>query len=90
MFVALDQSQIIGFIAGHRSTRMGCLAELQRQGIGAQLLSLLQAWFRSHQATRVIVDAAPNSPYRAFYIKHGAIPLDRYWLYWPDISQCRI
>ena len=71
MFVALDQSRIIGFIAGHRSTRMGCLAELQwtfvlperqRQGIGAQLLSLLQAWFRSHQATRVIVDAAPNSP----------------------------
>ena len=71
MFVALDQSQIIGFSAGHRSTRMGCLAELQwtfvlperqRQGIGAPLLSLLQAWFRSHQATRVIVDAAPNNP----------------------------
>ncbi len=49
----------------------GCLAELQwtfvlperqRQGIGTQLLSLLQAWFRSHQATRVIVDAAPNNP----------------------------
>lgn len=96
MFVATYQQQPIGFIAGHRSTRMGCTAELQwmfvvpewqRQGVGGRLLHAMIPWFHSHASTRVIVDAAPENPYRAFYLKHGAIPLDAYWLYWEDITQ---
>jgi GNAT superfamily N-acetyltransferase len=97
IFVAEHQGQITGFIAGHRSTRMGCNAELQwlfvlprwqRRGVGARLLAPLRAWFVLHHSTRVIVDAPPTNPCRAFYLKQGAIPLDGYWLYWTDIGTC--
>ena len=95
VFVAVREEQIIGFIAGHRSTRRGCTAELQwmfvlpqwqRQGIGALLLESLRDWFIIQSSTRVIVDAAPENPYRSFYLKHGAVPLDEYWLYWEEIG----
>ena len=95
VLVATHDDQIIGLAAGHRSMRMGCTGELQwmfvlprwqRQGIGADLLRPLRQWFKVHRSTKVIVDAPPENPYRAFYLKHGAIPLDEYWLYWEDIS----
>jgi len=95
MFVAEPDEGIVGFIAGHRSTRRGCSAELewmfvlpewQRQGIGERLLQPLREWFIAQNSTRVIVDAPPENPCRAFYLKHGAIPLDGYWLYWMDIG----
>lgn len=96
MFVAIDQKRIVGFIAGHCSTRMGCTAELQwmfvlpqwqRKGIGAGLLEPLRQWFKVQSSTRVIIDAPPENPYRAFYLKHGAFPLDEYWLYWENIGE---
>ncbi len=96
VFVAAHDEQIIGLAAGHRSTRMGCTGELQwmfvlprwqRQGIGAGLLRPLRQWFKVHKSTKVIVDAPPENPYRAFYLKHGAIPLDEYWLYWENIGE---
>ena len=95
VFVAEHDGQIIGFIAGHRSTRRGCNAELQwmfvlpkwqRQGVGGCLLQALKQWFIEQQATRVIIDAPPANPCRAFYLRHGAIALDDHWLYWKDIS----
>ena len=94
MFVAEDQKRVVGFIAGHRSTRMGCTAELQwmfvlprmqRKGIGEKLLVPLREWFQAQKSTNVIVDAPPENPYRAFYLKHRARPLDDYWLYWENI-----
>ena len=96
MFVAECDGTIVGFIAGHRSTRMGCNAELQwlfvlpdrqRQRIATQLLSRLREWFVEQRCTRVIVDVSPENPARAFYLKRGAIPLDKYWLHWPDVSR---
>ncbi len=96
VLVAAHDEQIIGFAAGHRSTRMGCTGELQwmfvlprwqRQGVGVGLLQPLRQWFKVHRSTKVIVDAPPENPYRAFYRKHGAIPLDEYWLYWDDIGE---
>ena len=95
VLVAAHDEQIVGFAAGHRSTRMGCTGELQwmfvlphwqRQGIGARLLRPLRNWFKVHGSTKVIVDAPPQNPYRTFYLKHGAIPLDEYWLYWENIG----
>ena len=96
VLVAEHEGQIIGFVAGHRSTRMGCSAELQwmfvlpqwqRKGTGASLLRHLREWFRVHGCTKVIVDAPPQNPYRAFYLRHGAVPLDKYWLYWENIGE---
>ena len=78
-----------------RSTRRGCAAELQwmfvlpnwqRKGIGAALLRRLAKWFTEQESTKVIVEAPPENPYRTFYLKHGAIPLDEYWLYWQHID----
>ena len=96
MLVAVQEEQIVGFAAGHRSTRMGCTAELQwmfvlpqwqRRGIGAQLLWPLQQWFTVHGGTKVIVDASPENPSRSFYLKHGAVPLDAYWLFWENLGE---
>lgn len=96
VIVAQQDEQSIGFIAGHRSTRLGCTGELQwmfvlpswqRKGIGAALLRPLATWFIEQESRKVIVDAPPENPYRAFYLKHGAVPLDAYWLYWEDISK---
>lgn len=94
IFVARENNKVVGFAAGHRSTRMECeaelqwmfvLPELQRQGIGGQLFTALRDWFIQNQWTKVIVDADPENPFRRFYVNHGAIALDEYWLYWPDI-----
>ncbi len=96
VLVAEHEGQIIGFVAGHRSTRMGCSAELQwmfvlpqwqRKGIGASLLRHVRQWFKVHGSTKVIVDAPPQNPYRAFYLNHGAALFDEYWLYWENIGE---
>ncbi len=95
LFVADEEGRVVGFIAGHLSTRMGCEGELQwmfvepalqRRGIGGALLEPLARWFVQQDARRVIIDAPPANPCRAFYLKHGARPLDGYWLYWPDVE----
>ncbi len=95
MFVAEQGSGVIGFVAGHLSTRMGCDAELQwifvrpaaqGRGVGSSLLPPIAEWFTSQGATHVIIDAPPENPYRTFYIEHGAVPLDSYWLHWRDVS----
>ena len=95
IIVAEQDDQIVGFIAGHRSRRMGCTGELQwmfvlphwqRRGIGAALLRPLATWFIEQGSRTVIIDAPPENPYRAFYLKHGAVALDAYWLYWKDIG----
>ena len=91
-----DCQRVVGFASGHLSTRLGCTAELQwlfvlpewqRQGIGGLLLKSLAQWFARMHGTRVIVDAPPDNSSRAFYVRHGAIPLDAYWLHWPDIAE---
>ena len=54
---------------------------------GLRLLEPMADWLTQAGAVRVIVDAPPENPYRAFYLKHGAVPLDEYWLHWLDVSQ---
>ena len=96
--IVAERGEVIGFAAGHASTRLGCTGELQwlfthpewqRRGSGAALLRAMAEWFARAQATRVIVDAPPANPYRAFYVRHGAVPLDEHWLHWPDIRDLR-
>lgn len=94
--VAAEDSRIVGFIAGHLSTRFGCDGELEwlnvvpetrRAGVAGGLLRLLASWFSDHHAKRICVDADPENPgARAFYRKHGAEDLNPHWLVWPDIT----
>ena len=92
-------NEIVGFIAGQRSTRMGCEGELQwmfvlperqREGVGAALLAPMAEWFVQQDSRHVIIDAPPENGFRAFYLKYGATPFDEYWLHWEDIEAARL
>ena len=94
VYVVLDRTTIIGFIAGHLSRRFGCEGELEwinvvpfyrGTGIAAALLRLLAAWFQRQNALRVCVD--PDEQARKFYVRHGAIPLNKHWMVWPDMTK---
>jgi ribosomal protein S18 acetylase RimI-like enzyme len=95
VFVAIREQAVIGFIAGHRTTRHGCQGELEwidvvnahrRQGIAGQLIVTLAAWFIEQQALRVCIDVKPeNTAARGLYAKYGARPLNPYWMFWEDI-----
>jgi ribosomal protein S18 acetylase RimI-like enzyme len=95
VFVASLDADIVGFIAGHRTTRHGCDGELEwmdvagahrRQGIAGQLIVTLAAWFVEQQALRVCIDVKPeNAAARGLYTKFGAQPLNPHWMFWDDI-----
>ncbi len=96
MWVAEAGGERVGFLAAHSSTRMGCEAELQwmfvlpdwqRRGVGARLLPPLAAWCAARDRRHVIIDAPPANPCRSFYLEHGAVALDGYWLHWRDIER---
>lgn len=95
-FVAEDEEGVVGFIAGHLTTRLGCSGELQwllvspehRGGrVAADLLAALATWFVGQGANRVCVNVAPeNVRARRFYARHGAVELSKFWMVWPDIT----
>jgi GNAT superfamily N-acetyltransferase len=89
-FVAEENGEVLGFVAGNLSTRHGCQAELQwinvakshrGKGIASALLKHQAEWFIQHNALKVCVDA--DSP--ELYAKHGAKPLKGPWMFWEDI-----
>ena len=98
-FVAEADGRMIGFVAGHLTTRFGCDGELQwlfvapeRRGRGAAelLLDGLAHWFAGQSAARVCVNVEPdNERARRFYARHGARALSDYWMVWPDIAAAR-
>ncbi|MGH9731034.1 MAG: GNAT family N-acetyltransferase [Candidatus Acidiferrales bacterium] len=95
-YVALEDTAMVGFIAGHLTRRYACDGELEwinvilerrGSGIASELLRLLAAWFAEQKALRVCVDAEPsNIAARRFYKRHGAADLNAHWLVWNDIS----
>jgi len=97
--VALAGEAVIGYIAGHLTTRHGCAAEVQylfvapefrRQGVATALLRLLAAWFVTRAALKVCVCMDADSPAaKPFYASTGASPFRRLWYGWDDISALR-
>jgi ribosomal protein S18 acetylase RimI-like enzyme len=98
-FLAERAGSLVGFVAGHRTTRFGCDGELQwllvapaarGGGVGAALLAALAGGFAGEGTRRVCVNVAPeNAPARRLYARHGAIELSEYWMVWPDITTAR-
>jgi GNAT superfamily N-acetyltransferase len=93
LYVALVGSTIVGFIAGHLTTRYDCQGELEwidvvqqyrRDGIASKLIKVLAAWFIKHKAYKVCIDPG-NEIARKFYAKNGAKDLNDHWMYWNDI-----
>jgi GNAT superfamily N-acetyltransferase len=93
-FVALDGGELVGFVAGHRTRRLGCDGELQwvnvaresrGQGIAGRLMVRIGEWFAEQNANRVCVNvAAGNTAARRLYARHGAQALDEHWMIWED------
>src|SRR5688572_22690349 len=64
-YIATASDSIVGFIAGHLTTRfdyygqiqwLSVLPEFRRNGIASELLSLLGRWFVEHDSFSVSVD----------------------------------
>lgn len=94
-FVAEKDDTIVGFVAGHRTRRFACDAELEwinvaaayrGQGTAGRLLVRMLAWFVEQEAFRVCVNVAPeNIPASRLYARYGAQALQQYWMVWPDL-----
>ncbi|MFN2637474.1 MAG: GNAT family N-acetyltransferase [Gemmatimonadaceae bacterium] len=95
-FLALDGDDVVGYIAGHATTRNGCSGEVQylyvvppyrRQGVARHLLNAVARWFQTQGIRRVCVNANIESAGAVpFYLAQGAIPLNTYWYVWEDIN----
>jgi GNAT superfamily N-acetyltransferase len=99
-YVAFADDKIVGYIAGHLTTRHGCAGEVQylfvipafrRKGVATQLLRLMAIWFCEQSAHKVCVNVNHESPAaEPFYQSTGAKPLShdkKYWCVWDDIGQ---
>lgn len=89
--------EVIGYTAGHRTTRHGCAGEIQylyvtpayrRRGIATELVRLVAEWFQKEVAQRICVAVAADSPKEAepFFQSIGACPLKRNWYACEDIG----
>ncbi len=96
VFLAEDGDAVVGYIAGHLTTRYECDGEVQwlwvapehrRSGVASRLLRLQAEWFVRQEACRVCVDVVPeNVRARSFYRRHGAIELNPSWVVWENVS----
>jgi ribosomal protein S18 acetylase RimI-like enzyme len=96
IFVAVEETKIVGLIAGHLTRRYDCDGELEwidvttehrRKGIAAALLKQLAEWFISQKAVHVCVNCSSDNPIaQNFYRSHGVESLNEHWLIWKDIS----
>lgn len=95
IFVAVDDGQVAGFVAGHQTRRYECDGELEwinvapeqrERGIAGKLLVVMARWFVEQQALRVCVDVEPkNTVARGFYTRYGAEQLNPHWMVWEDV-----
>jgi len=95
IYTAVEDGTPIGLIAGHLTRRYDCDGELQwisvlpehrGKGIASELFYVLAGWFAEQQAMRVCVNCDTGDERAAsFFSRHGAVPLNRYWLMWYDI-----
>jgi predicted N-acetyltransferase YhbS len=93
LYVAENDGEVVGFVAGHLTRRLDCEGELQwinvskehrRASIAAELVRVLAKWFVENNANRICVD--PDGSARKFYASLGAAPLNNHWLVWQDVS----
>jgi GNAT superfamily N-acetyltransferase len=96
VFKALSENRIVGYLAGHLTTRFDMDAEIQsfyilkpyqRQGLGMKLLKKFGEWLISEKATRLCVGISPANIYKTFYLKNNGQYLNDHWIYWSDIKE---
>lgn len=91
---AMDANTLIGYIAGHHTSRFGMdmeiqsfyvLKQWQRKSVGTDLLLRFSAWANEKGYTSTCVGVSPLNPYRSFYLKFGATERNQHWLEWKDL-----
>jgi GNAT superfamily N-acetyltransferase len=95
VFKACIGQKLVGFVAGHLTTRYGKDAEIQlfyvlqenqRAGLGGKLLLQFLDWAGRHNAKSLCVGIAPNNKYKGFYLKYGGRYINPHWIYWDDMA----
>ena len=94
VFVAIEGSDLVGFVAGHKTRRLGCDGELQwinvakekrGMGVAGQLMTKIGMWFVAQDARRICVNVDPaNLTARRLYTGYGAQILNDQWMIWAD------
>jgi ribosomal protein S18 acetylase RimI-like enzyme len=93
IYVATDNDEIVGFAAGHLTTRYDCEGELQwihviekyrKLGIASELVQVLAKWFIEQKSYKICVDPG-NETARLFYKRNAAVDLNDHWMFWKDI-----
>ena len=93
---AVEDGQIIGYIAAHLTNRYDRDAEIQsfyilkdrqRKGVGSKLLLKLQDWLTAQNAGSLCVGISPENPYKAFYLKYGGGYINPHWICWDDLGK---
>jgi GNAT superfamily N-acetyltransferase len=95
-FIASTGFVVVGYIAGHLTTRHDCAGEVQylfvapghrRHGVATRLLRHLADWFDEQGARKVCVCVDADSPSaQPFYESAGASPFKKFWYVWDDIQ----
>jgi GNAT superfamily N-acetyltransferase len=95
---AMIDADVVGYLAGHLTTRFGMDAEIQsfyvlrsyqRRGIGRALLRRLIEWLAMNDVQSLCVGIAQTNPYQAFYGKYGAVYRNAHWMMWSDLDELR-
>ena len=96
IYVAVQDNEVVGMIAGQLTQRFDCQGELQwlnvaqsHRGnrIASMLMKPMVEWFVAQGAKKVCVNVSPtNKVAQAFYARHGAEAMDTHWLVWNDIA----
>ncbi|MCW3090437.1 MAG: family N-acetyltransferase [Ferruginibacter sp.] len=88
--------KIVGFIAGHLTTRYEkdaeiqsfyVLKEYQRKRIGTDLFHTLTGWMMEQGVRSLCVGFALENKYQAFYLKKGGRYLNPHWICWDNLEE---
>ncbi|MCZ6916433.1 MAG: GNAT family N-acetyltransferase [Gemmatimonadetes bacterium] len=94
-FLAESDGRPVGFAAYHHTTRHGADAELQAiyvlreaqgRGLGTALLWVIGGRLYAEGSRTMCVGYDSRSPYKRFYLKHGAVEINRHWARWQDLG----
>jgi hypothetical protein len=94
-FKACIDDKMLGFIAGHLTTRFGKDAEIEsfhtvaedENGAWGRLLLRFIEWATQHGARSLCVGIGPaQNDYKEFFLRYGAVYLNPHWIYWDDMA----
>ena len=97
VFLAEVERIAVAYIAYHHTRRLATDAELQNiyvlkewqgKGIGTRLLGVVAHRLAADGSRSICVGYDSNSPYKRFYVKHGAIETSpgAPWSIWQDVQ----